>query len=78
MLTMSCLSQKPENCVAMDMYLGYEPWKHIQYLWCKNVDVTMSSENSQGCLWIPCEFYSSLTNQIMCNKESALEFFFWL
>ena len=33
----------------------------------------MSSENSQGYLWIPCEFYSSLANQIMCNKQSALE-----
>ena len=37
----------------------------------------MSSENSQGYLWIPCEFYSSLANQInMCNKQSALEFDF--
>ena len=36
----------------------------------------MSSENSQGYLWIPCEFYSSLANQIMCNKQSALEFHF--
>ena len=33
----------------------------------------MSSENSEGYLWIPCEFYSSLANQIMCNKQSALE-----
>ena len=36
----------------------------------------MSSENLQGYLWIPCEFYSSLANQIMCNKQSALEL--WL
>ena len=36
----------------------------------------MSSEISQGYLWIPCEFYSSLANQIMCNKQSALELFF--
>ena len=34
----------------------------------------MSSENSQGYLWLPCEFYSSLANQIMCNKQSALEY----
>ena len=33
----------------------------------------MSSANSQGYLWIPCKFYSSLANQIMCNKQSALE-----
>ena len=39
-------------------------WRH---------DVTMSSENSQGYLSIPCEFYSSFANQIMCNKQSALE-----
>ena len=57
----------------MDVYLGYERWKH-QYLWRENVDLTMSSENSQGYLWIPCEIYSSLANQIMCNKQSALEF----
>ena len=36
----------------------------------------MSSENSQGYLWIPCEFYSSLANQIMCNKQRALELVF--
>ena len=36
----------------------------------------MSSENSQGYLWIPCEFYISLANQIMCNKQSALELWF--
>ena len=36
----------------------------------------MSLENSQGYLWIPCEFYSSLANQIMCNIQSALEYWF--
>ena len=37
-----CLSQKPvKTGVAMDMYLGYECWKH-QYLWRENVDVMMS------------------------------------
>ena len=42
-------------------------WRH---------DVTMSSENWQWYLWIPCEFYSSLANQIMYNKQSALESWF--
>ena len=41
-------------------------------------DVTISSENSQGNLLIPCKFYSSLANQIMCNKQSALELYFLL
>ena len=36
----------------------------------------MPSENLQGSLWIPCEFYSSLANQIMCIKQSALEYAF--
>ena len=60
----------------MDVYLGYERWKD-QYLWRekrRRHDVTMSLENLQGYLWIPCEFYISLTNQIMCNKQSALEY----
>ena len=56
-----------KTVVAMDVYLDYECWKH-QYLWCENVDVMMSQ-----CLWIPYEFYSSLANQIMCNKQFALE-----
>ena len=38
----------------------------------------MSSENSQGYLWIPCEFFSSMANQIMCNQQSALEYSFTL
>ena len=65
----------PENCccygrVSMlwtlktPILIARKRWRH---------DVTMSSENSQGYLWIPCEFYSSLANQIMCNKQSALE-----
>ena len=57
----------------MDVYLRYERWKH-QYLWREKRGVTMCLANSQGYLWIPCEFYSSLANQIMCNKQSALEF----
>ena len=68
-----CLLQKPENyccygCVSSlwtlktPVFMVRKRWRH---------DVTMSSENSQGYLWIPCEFYSSFANQIMCNKQSA-------
>ena len=75
MPTTPCLSQKPENCccygrvsrlwtLKTTVFLARKRWRH---------DVTMSSENSQGYLWIPCEFYSSLANQNMCNKQSALE-----
>ena len=56
----------------MDVYLGYERWKHTYLRW--RHDFTMSSENLQGYLWIPCQFYSSLANQIMCKKKSALEY----
>ena len=66
-----------KNVVVNDVYLGYERWKH-QNLWRENDDGTMSSENSQGYLWIPwLRVYSSLANQIMCNKWSALEFIFF-
>ena len=78
MPTTPCLSQKPENCccygrvsrlwtLKTPVFMARKRWRH---------DVTMSSENSQGYLWIPCEFYSSLANQIMCNKQSALEYHF--
>ena len=39
-------------------------------------DITMSLENSQGYLWISCEIYNSMADQIMFNKQSALEFDF--
>ena len=80
MPTTPCLSQKPENCccygrvstlwtLKTPVFMARKRWRH---------DVTMCSENSQGYLWIPCEFYSSLANQIMCNKQSALELIFTL
>ena len=76
MPTMPCLSQKPENgccyghvsrlwTLKTPVFMGQKRWRH---------DVTMSSENWQGNLWIPWEFFSSFANQIMCNKQSALEF----
>ena len=75
MPTMSCMSQKPEKyccygrvsrlwTLKTPVFMARKRWRH---------DVTMFSENSQGYLWIPCEFCSSLANQIMCNKQSALE-----
>ena len=78
MPTTPCLSQKPKNCCCYGLvsrlwtlqtpvFMARKRWRH---------DGTMSSEYSQGYLWIPCEFYTSLANQIMCNKQSALEFIF--
>ena len=75
MPTTPCLSQKPKKCCCYGRvstlwtlktpgFMARKRWRH---------DVTMRSENSQGYLWIPCEFYSSLANQIMCNKQSTLE-----
>ena len=58
----------------MDVYLCYERWKH-PLLWRENVDF-MTSQCPQTYLWIPCECYSSLANQIMCNKQIALELHF--
>ena len=53
------------NIENTSFYGAKKRWRH---------DVTISSENLQGYLWIPCAFYSSFANQIMCNKQSALEF----
>ena len=72
-----CLPQKPENCCCYGRVSRL--WtlkKNPMYLRRKNRwhhDVTMSPENSHGYLWIPWEFYSSLADQIMCYKQSALE-----
>ena len=70
-----CLLHKPENCCCYGHVSKFWTLKTPVFMarkhWCH--DVTMSSENSQGYLWIPCKFYSSLSNQIMCNKQSALE-----
>ena len=74
MPTMPCLSQNPKTVVAMDVSKLWTlkiPVFMVQNFW--RHDLTMSSENLQGYLWIPCEIYSSLANQIMCNKQSALE-----
>ena len=74
MATMPCLSQKPKNCCCYvrisRLWTLKTPVFMVQKCWHHNIK--MSSENSQGYLWIPCKFYSSLANQIMCNKQSAL------
>ena len=78
MPTTPCLSQKPQNCccygrvsrlwtLKTPIFMARKRWRH---------DVTMSSGNSQGYLWIPCEFFNSSANQSMCNKQSALEYVF--
>ena len=75
MSTTPCLSLKHENCCCYGRASRLWTLKTPEFmaLKCWRHDVTMSSENSQGYLWIPCKFYSSLANQIMCNKQSALE-----
>ena len=69
---------KNPKLVVMDAYLGSERWKH-PYLWRENVDVMTSQcpqKTRKGICEYPASFYSSLANQILCNKQSALEFSF--
>ena len=55
------LVAKPENCCCASIY----------------GEKTLTSQSLQKTrkgTWVPCDFYSSLVNQIMCNKQSAVEF----
>ena len=54
-----CMCKTPKYVVALDVYLGYECWKH-QYLWRENVDV-MTSQCPQKTGKGICEYSDSFT-----------------